>query len=360
MNEKEFHDIFIKIWVDLRRGQCTLLEDFFVNHKDRIHDLFEEGIMHEAAKYNNVKTVKMFLDAGFSPDACRKNESKYPPSCAAVDNNSLEVINLLLDAGADIHRKNFGNSASYLIMAANQGDLPLVKFFYERGVDVNAEYLLGGRKRMNALKWAVIEKYYDIVEYLKSKGAVWIEDSIGKLQTPEESMLQFLSEQFKSKPLPLGLSEIISVSVPLSIHIFPPAKRKRKTTIFVTSGLSDYSLIVSQDKLKYKFAEYILEMPGEWEVTAKALEEERNCLPITWIKAIGRYPHENQTYYDEETKITTEQIPSLKTQDGNDYIADIKYDPNLDFIIPQDGRTIVFYRISLPNNSEVNKNKNKK
>ncbi|MDR2344825.1 MAG: suppressor of fused domain protein, partial [Planctomycetaceae bacterium] len=168
-----------------------------------------------------------------------------------------------------------------------------------------------------------------------------------------------------SKPLPHGLSEIICVSVPLSVRVFPP-KRTRKTTIFVTSGLSEYPLIVPQDKLKYKFIEYILELPGLWEVTPKALEEERNLLPITWIKEIGRYPHENQTYYDIETKVTSKQIPLLKTQDGIDNIAEIKYDSGLDFIVPQDGRTIVFYRISLPNWPEINehdnknKNKNKK
>jgi hypothetical protein len=192
---------------------------------------------------------------------------------------------------------------------------------------------LGQGTRYNALKWAVFDGHYDIAKYLKSKGAVWIADLTGEPQTPEESMLQFLSKQFKLKPLPLGLSEIVCVSVPLSVHVFPP-KRTRKTTIFVTSGLSEYSLLVPQDKLKYKFAEYILELPGHWEVTSKALEEKRNCLPINWIKAIGRYPHENQTYYDVETKITTEQIPSLKMQDGNDNIAEIKYDSNLDFIVP--------------------------
>jgi ankyrin repeat protein len=359
-NEKEFDRLCSNIIYDISQGYCTLLEDFFVNYKDRMHDLFEKGVMHEAAKYNNVKAVKMFLDVGFSPDACRKGQSKRPPLSAAVDNNSLEVINLLLDAGADIHRKNLGdgNSASYLTSAVIDGNLSLVKFFYERGVDINAEYSLGYGTRYNALKWAVFDRHYDIAEYLKSKGAVWIEDSIGEPQTPEESMLQFLSKQFKSKPLPLGLSEIVCVSVPLSVHVFPP-KRTRKTTIFVTSGLSEYSLLVPQDKLKYKFAEYILELPGHWEVTSKALEEKRNCLPINWIKAIGRYPHENQTYYDVETKITTEQIPSLKTQDGNDNIAEIKYDSNLDFIVPQDGRTIVFYRLSLPNNPEINKNENK-
>jgi hypothetical protein len=360
---REFDDIVIDISTDITQGLCILLEDFFVNHKDRIHDLFEKGIMHEAAKCNNVKAVKMFLDAGFSPDACRKDESKWTPLNAAVNNNSLEVINFLLDAGADIHRKNLGNgnSASYLTAAViSDGNLPLVKFFYECGVDINAEYSLGHGTHYNALKWAVIEGYHDIAEYLRSKGAVWIEDSTDKeSQTPEESMLQFLSEKFKSKPLPLGLSEIVCVSVPLSVHVFPP-KRNRKTTIFVTSCLSEYSLIVPQDKLKYKFAEYILELPGNWEVTSKALEEERNRLPLTLIKAIGRYPHENKTYYDVEAKITTEQIPSLKTQDGNDNIvAEIKYDPDLDFIVPQDGRTIVFYRISLPNNLEINKIKTK-
>jgi ankyrin repeat protein len=353
-SEKKLLDISCDFRYQVRYGQSSSLQDFFVNHKDLIKTLIDKQVLHEAARHNNVTVVKMFLDAGYSPDSCPKDYPKWTTLDAAIEGSAIDVINLLLDVGSDIHRTKIGNSASYLTAAVLENNLSLVKFFFEHGVDINAEYMLNGT-RMNALKWAMIKGYYDIAEYLRSKGAVWIEDSTGEPQTPEESMLQFLSEQFKSKPLPLGLSEIIPASLPLSVHIFPPAKRKKKTTIFVTSGLSDYSLIVPQGKLKYKFAEYILEMPGEWEVTDKALEEKHNYLPIKWIKAIGRYPHENQTYYDNETKITAQQIPSLKTQDGNDNIADIKYDPNLDFIIPQDGRTIVFYRISLPNNALVHK-----
>jgi hypothetical protein len=339
----------------IEQGNTENLEEFLKDYRD-IAVL--EGLMHTAAEHNNIEALKIVLKAGVSPDCLFNNDT---PLEVAVTYGAVETAEFLLDAGADIHYifNGSGKSASYLTMAAMEGNLPMVKMLLKRGADLHVEYSLDGDStRYNALKWAVLEGHHEVAKYLRSQGAVWIEDSIGEPQTPEESMLQFLSKQFKSKPLPLGLSEIVCVSVPLSVHVFPP-KRTRKTTIFVTSGLSEYSLIVPQDKLKYKFAEYILELPGNWEVTSKALEEECNRLPIAWIKAIGRYPHENQTHYDNETKITTEQIPELKTHDGNDIVAEIKYDPNLDFIVLQDGRTIVFYRISLPNNPEINKNESK-
>ncbi|MDR3108866.1 MAG: ankyrin repeat domain-containing protein [Planctomycetaceae bacterium] len=328
-----------------------LLDAGIINHEELINIIFEKGVMHYAAEHNNVKAVKIFLDAGFSPDACQKDRPKLSPLYKAVYGNAIDVINLLLDAGADIHKGAIDNSASYLTSAANGNNLPLVKFFYEHGVDINAEYTIEG-VRFNALKWAVLNGYDEIAAYLKSKGAVWIEDEPGDPSTPEESMLQFLSEKFKSKPLPICLSEIVPASVPLNVHIFPPAKRKRNTTIFVTAGLSDWFLIVPDDKMKYRFAEYILEMPGEWSVSKEALQDEHNLWVINWLKAIGRYPHENQTYYGEEATITTEQIPHLKTPDGDDTYAEVKYDPDLDFIIPQNGIRIVFYRVSLSTSFE--------
>ncbi|MDR0338460.1 MAG: ankyrin repeat domain-containing protein [Planctomycetaceae bacterium] len=153
MNENEFDSrIYSDIFDEIHKGQCTSLEDFFVNHKDRIHDLFDQDVMHVAAMCNNVKAVKMFLDAGFSPDACTKNSPTYPPLTAAVIHNSLEVINLLVDTGADIHyHKNCGiaRKPPYIAIAARDGNLSLVKFFYERGVDINDEYTCGST-HMNA------------------------------------------------------------------------------------------------------------------------------------------------------------------------------------------------------------------
>jgi hypothetical protein len=60
--------------------------------------------------------------------------------------------------------------------------------------------------------------------------------------------------------------------------------------------------------MKYRFAEYIFEMPGEWSVSDKTLQDERNLWVINWLKAIGRYPHKNQTYYGEEATLA-EQLP---------------------------------------------------
>jgi hypothetical protein len=347
MTLEEFDDICIDIRNDIRKGNSDLLREFFLNHKELINVLFEKEVLTVAARYNNVDAIKMFLDAGFSPDARTKRSPKLTALSEAISGNAIDVIRLLLDAGADIHDTNFGTSASYITSAVISNNFPLVKLFCESGVDVNAEYILSG-KRFNALKWTVLNGNHEIAAYLKSKGAKWIEEIPGEPKTPEESILQFLSEKFKVKPLPLGVTEIVPASVPLSVHTFPPAKRGRKTTIFATLGLCDYALVVTDEQMKYEFAEYILEIPYEKKKSQKLpLHDDENAWAINCLKAVGRYPHENETSYGAKAKIAVSQIPDLELPDNEYKYVKITYDPELDFIVPQDGRSLVFYRVVL-------------
>src|SRR5690606_24963491 len=81
-----------------------------------------------------------------------------------------EIIAALIDAGADVNRRAFWKSSLY--MAAETGDVELVKFLLERGADPNAaESFLGKRYDDSALHAAVKGGYVDIVAALLQAGA---------------------------------------------------------------------------------------------------------------------------------------------------------------------------------------------
>lgn len=83
---------------------------------------------------------------------------------------TTEVAALLLSKGADINATlsiKGGEGMTSLMMAARNNHLELVKFLVENGADVNAKAKNGS----TALSFATEDNYSEVVEYLKSKGA---------------------------------------------------------------------------------------------------------------------------------------------------------------------------------------------
>jgi ankyrin repeat protein len=89
------------------------------------------------------------------------NEFEYTPLIAAVKDGRKEIIDYLLDAGADI---NTGKGYSALGMAVGQNDYNTVQMLINRGADVN---ILGG----NPLNLAAEKGDLDVVKLLIAKGA---------------------------------------------------------------------------------------------------------------------------------------------------------------------------------------------
>lgn len=85
---------------------------------------------------------------------------------SAVEEGDVGAVKKLLDEGIDINEKVF--AWSWLQVAANKNQLPIVKLLVERGADLNYKHPI---TKMTALSLAAVDGYTDIVKYLLSKGA---------------------------------------------------------------------------------------------------------------------------------------------------------------------------------------------
>jgi len=75
---------------------------------------------------------------------------------------SLDIVQILLAAGADLHAKTiFGMTA--LMTAAAKGHRPIAQTLLDRGADLKAK----DNNSWTALIWAASEKQTEIVELLK-------------------------------------------------------------------------------------------------------------------------------------------------------------------------------------------------
>jgi len=332
---------------EIRSGGCEILKEYIKQHDDYVDYAHEcTGLVEDAIKHDNVEALKVFLDAGLHPDSVRGDPFwGFTLLWEAIKAGAYNAAVCLLDAGADVNNTKYLTSP--LIDATTKGNLKMVKMLVGRGADIHYTYIhRDSKERYNALKWAVIDEYHEIADYLRSLGAVMIEDVERPPQCPSEELLADLTSYFGRKPLKFGLGEIVPASVPLMVHIFPPVKGKRKNTIFVTNGLMNYSLPVPEGKEFYQFAEYFIEMPGAWSVKDKDLEQEKNLWPITWLKVISRYPHENEIFYGDKAIVDVNMIPLLTTPDGKYNAASVERCEDLTLRVSQDGRVVIYYRIT--------------
>ena len=95
--------------------------------------------LHVASEYGNVKATRLLLDHGARVDAL-DNDHETPLHFASREGNA-EVAHLLVGHGASINaRNNEGQTPGHLLLAMDSDDLDIgiIRFFLERGADVNA------------------------------------------------------------------------------------------------------------------------------------------------------------------------------------------------------------------------------
>ncbi len=118
-------------------------------------------------KYQNTDTSRGFLYGVFRLYHAHRTR---PPSCSLVvlraSSGHLEVVQLLLDKGADISVANAGGWTP-LNSAANSGHLEVVQLLLDKGADYNAQSESYG----NTLHVASHKGHVKIAEMLSNKAA---------------------------------------------------------------------------------------------------------------------------------------------------------------------------------------------
>lgn len=84
----------------------------------------------------------------------------------ALSKGNVAVVQKYLNNGVGVNDQYFAWSA--LQIAANKGQLEVVKLLVDKGADLNYKHPI---TKMTALSLAAVDGYSDIVSYLLSKGA---------------------------------------------------------------------------------------------------------------------------------------------------------------------------------------------
>ncbi len=66
--------------------------------------------------------------------------------------------------------------------------------------------------------------------------------------------------------------------------------------VLVTSGVSDRRMNAPEGREDWAHAELLIQLPSNWPLDEDALKDDRWYWPIRWLKVIGRFPHEFETW----------------------------------------------------------------
>ncbi len=128
-----------------------------------------DRILH-AAEHGEVEELRRLLDA--RPDLIDARGANFQRTALhlAAWLNRLECVKLLLERGANVRIRDFGDNAYALHFAAESADLEIVRMLVEAGSDVIGE---GDDHQLGVLGWATSFRRAreDVAEYLLAHGA---------------------------------------------------------------------------------------------------------------------------------------------------------------------------------------------
>lgn len=117
-----------------------------------------------ASRGGNLDIVSALLAAGASPNQNDRFVNGWTPMMHAIHKNQPQVVDLLIEAGADVNGRA-PNGCTALMFAAGEGQIEVVNVLLEKGADPRAETV----DRTTALTNAVAGGHTEIVRLLLAR-----------------------------------------------------------------------------------------------------------------------------------------------------------------------------------------------
>lgn len=123
-----------------------------------------KGTLHKACEKSDIQAVKQHLDAG--ADVNDKDDKGFAPLVYACGEGHVELSELLIDKGANMHVKAGCPASSPLHAAASENYEEIAALLIIKGADVNIKNDDGE----TPLDWAEEEKNADLANLLRKHG----------------------------------------------------------------------------------------------------------------------------------------------------------------------------------------------
>jgi hypothetical protein len=292
-------------------GSCDELRELLTTYPQVVNSVEEKSgfptPIHVAASQDKLDMVQLLIERGADPNVPGPGNSTPLTLAASAGNVALVALLLRNRANPTIGRPLIG-----AIRNPEDIGLEIVKLLVDHGALLNECYFPFDdttQPQINPLAWAMWHDKHQIADYLRSKGAVLPPE---KSASGSTNTADCIRSHFASKlgpPQPLSQQEIVPTGMPITIHVIPPSEGRNHLTLF-TIGMSDRPMQTPKGGERLQYAELAFNLPASWPLPSGTKRSLFSWLPrgkafasvppggalwpFEWLRSIARYPHENQ------------------------------------------------------------------
>ncbi|MHC4663014.1 MAG: ankyrin repeat domain-containing protein [Planctomycetota bacterium] len=148
------------------------------------------------AKNNWTRIMELFIDWGVNVNVNGERYRSMTPLHHAVENDNMEMVKMLVEAGADIEAEDDWDSQTPLVTAAEKGRVEIARFLYRQGAD---PFRKGKSHWENAISAAASREHQNVIRMFIEEGIdLNRTDSYGRsiihLASGDEELLERLAK----------------------------------------------------------------------------------------------------------------------------------------------------------------------
>lgn len=320
-NDDEVYTYFMKSTVAIKKGNFTELQKYVEECKKCLEcTVCDRTLLHLAAAEGTPEMIEYLVR---KQSKINRIENNRTPLCYAVTKSRVENVNELLKLGAELNSEK--SESSPLIYAIGKRNSKIAKILIDAGIDLTVQYATRDYEWWDALSYAKYcgcdEIHQMILDKLKADGIDYnlitplTEDDLEEdivLEDYYETHLGKISITYDEVNIQKKIydGEIpLKSEVNLYIDVIMPDEVRDYITL-VTVGMSEAPMAKTSDG--QKFAELIMKLPSNWDVSEEALSDMTKNWPFRMMLKTAHLGHMFKGKYVGENTV----IPSGNPNDA--------------------------------------------
>jgi len=295
----------------IQAGNMEAVRGLFSRYPEMAHFRYcGQSWLHAAVQFQKIEIARLLIDLGCDVRSENDSGNRLTPLDNAIFRDNPDLVRLLLTHGAN---PNHSREVISAIVGMKRNSLKMIQLLAEHGADLHRVFENEqSHQPMNALSEAIAWGKQDVVDFLRSQGAVLPEQQPPAAQTESTvgEVLRHFAENVGAVDK-LAVIEIVRTDPPIRVHAVPADAGHDCVTLF-TSGMSSRPMTVPADfphSADYRLAELFIQLPPDWPY--RDLHNPLYNWPVRWLQWLSKYPHQQGTWLGGPVAIVDESDPPV-------------------------------------------------
>jgi len=244
--------------------------------------------LYSAARNGSIELIEFLLQSGHSPDEQDGGRIAQSAITAAAGEASKRSLQLLLSAGASLKVDSLDDNP--LIRSIQKFSLECVQLLVDAGIDIHKTYTLEDGRLRNALEFAISRGCTDIADYLGSKGAVMPDEVPHQPLRQGDQILTTLQAWFQADvPKSAGTIGLGRDHGEAKLRWFDMSSMDYPFLTVFTAGLSNEPVETPAFGEAKSRVELMMHLPFTWPMEGDYTKDAAFQWPLNWIRTLPQH-----------------------------------------------------------------------